>query len=116
MTRGSGFGRTGHASALVSSASSPASWRAPAFGLLVASAGGWTAGWALVTAAFAVAAVLSWAAAARCAAASDRTPGPGSGAGPGPGSGAGLRHAGGPGAGPGPVARRPCGRSQDMKS
>ncbi|MEW2553592.1 MFS transporter [Streptomyces zhihengii] len=62
VTRGSGFGRTGHASALVSLGffagfvAGP-----PAFGLLVASAGGWTAGWALVTAAFAVAAVLSWA-------------------------------------------------------
>ncbi|TXS51890.1 MFS transporter [Streptomyces sp. t39] len=62
VTKGSGFGRTGHASALVSLGffagfvAGP-----PAFGLLVDSSGGWNAGWALVTAAFAVAAVLSWA-------------------------------------------------------
>ncbi|WP_158711040.1 MFS transporter [Streptomyces albus] len=61
VTKGSGFGTTGHASAMVSMGFFAGFVAGPlAFGLLVDATGGFTAGWALVTALFAVAGLCSW--------------------------------------------------------
>ncbi|MFD7288568.1 MFS transporter [Streptomyces sp. NPDC059863] len=61
VTQGSGFGSTGHASALVSMGFFAGFVVGPVtFGLLVDATGGFTAGWTLVTAVFAVAGLCSW--------------------------------------------------------
>ncbi|MDJ1133662.1 MFS transporter [Streptomyces iconiensis] len=61
VIKGSGFGRTGHASALVSMGFFAGFVVGPtAFGLLVDTTGGFGAGWLLVTLAFAGAAACSW--------------------------------------------------------
>ncbi|MGH3309692.1 MAG: MFS transporter [Streptomyces sp.] len=61
VTQGRGFGSTGHASALVSMGFFSGFVVGPVtFGLLVDATGGFAAGWALVTAVFAVAGLCSW--------------------------------------------------------
>lgn len=61
VTKGSGFGTTGHASAMVSMGFFAGFVAGPlAFGLLVDATGGFAAGWTLVTAVFAVAGLCSW--------------------------------------------------------
>ncbi len=61
VTKGSGFGTTGHASAMVSMGFFAGFVVGPlAFGLLVDATGGFAAGWVLVTAVFTVAGLCSW--------------------------------------------------------
>ncbi|MGW3498268.1 MFS transporter [Streptomyces sp. NPDC001020] len=62
VTKGSGFGRTGHASALVSLGFFAGFVAGPlGFGLLVDSTGGFTAGWVMVTVLLGLAGALAWA-------------------------------------------------------
>lgn len=61
VTKGSGFGRTGHASALVSMGFFAGFVIGPvAFGLLTDTTGGFGAGWTLVVAVFAAAGLCAW--------------------------------------------------------